>query len=347
MKSTFHHIVRFVVSLLLISTVLPALAQDPHFSQFYEAPLLRNPSLAGIFRGDLRVQGLYRDQWNSFTNAYRTGSLNAEMRHPIGRRNDFVTTALQVVYDKAGDAALTTTQLLPVLNYHKSLNDDRNMYLSLGFMGGWIQKRLDRTKMTTNNQYDGNGYNPSLPDGEPFADFRQGYWDGSVGMSFSSNLRYNENNTFFIGAAYHHFNRPKNSFYQNPSIGLEPKWVFSGGIKLQINEPAFFNIQADYSRQGQGSEVVGGALLGYHLGTDAEAPKYTVYAGAFLRWKDALIPVVKMDFGPMSLSLSYDVNVSSLKTASLGRGGTELSLSWTGFLENRNSSRNDIRCPVF
>ncbi|HRF17259.1 MAG TPA: type IX secretion system membrane protein PorP/SprF, partial [Chitinophagaceae bacterium] len=44
-----------------------ASAQDIHFSQFFEAPLLRNPSLAGIFTGDIRVQAVYRDQWNSVT----------------------------------------------------------------------------------------------------------------------------------------------------------------------------------------------------------------------------------------------------------------------------------------
>ena len=46
-------------------------AQDIHFSQFFEAPLLRNPSLAGIYTGDIRVQAVYRDQWNSITNAYK------------------------------------------------------------------------------------------------------------------------------------------------------------------------------------------------------------------------------------------------------------------------------------
>jgi hypothetical protein len=43
--------------------------QDIHFSQFFQAPLLRNPSLAGIYTGDIRVQTVYRDQWNSVTNA--------------------------------------------------------------------------------------------------------------------------------------------------------------------------------------------------------------------------------------------------------------------------------------
>src|SRR5205814_6882082 len=103
-------------SIIIISAFLHienAKAQDIHFSQFFEAPLLRNPSLAGIFTGDIRVQGVYRDQWNSFTNGYRTGSFNAEYKMPVGRSNDFLTTGLQLLYDKAGTVGLTTTQLLP------------------------------------------------------------------------------------------------------------------------------------------------------------------------------------------------------------------------------------------
>lgn len=322
-------------------------AQDIHFSQFFEAPLLRNPSLAGIFNGDVRVQGVYRDQWNSFTNAYRSGSFNMEYKQPVGRQDDFITMGLQTVYDKAGSVALTTTQFLPALNYHKSLNSDRNMYLSLGFMGGLVQKRLDRSRVTTNNQYDGNGYNPSLPDGEYFTDFKQNYWDGSVGMSFNSNLSSNEDNTFFIGAAYHHFNRPLNSFYKDPSVGLEPKWVFSSGVKLAINEYSFFNLQGDYSQQAGSQEVVAGALYGHKLGDFPDDPQYIIYAGAFLRWRDALIPVVKIDFKPLSVAISYDVNVSQLKTASMGRGGVELSVSYMGFLDRFNTTRDAVRCPRF
>src|ERR1700720_813375 len=101
--------------LFFLFALQSAQAQDIHFSQFFEAPLLRNPSLAGIFSGDYRVQAVFHDQWNSFSNAYRTGSLNAEYKIPIGQGNDFLTTGLQVLYDKAGTAALSTTELLPAL----------------------------------------------------------------------------------------------------------------------------------------------------------------------------------------------------------------------------------------
>src|SRR3954462_10355253 len=99
------------VSLLVISMMLflNGSSQDIHFSQFFEAPLWRNPSLAGIFTGDIRVQAVYRDQWNSFTDAYRTGSVNAEYKMPVGKSNDFITTGLEILYDRAGTVGWTTT----------------------------------------------------------------------------------------------------------------------------------------------------------------------------------------------------------------------------------------------
>src|SRR4029079_16868791 len=68
-----------------------SVAQDIHFSQFFQAPLLRNPSLAGIYTGDIRVQGVYRDQWNSVTNAYKTASIDGEYKMPVGKSDDFLT----------------------------------------------------------------------------------------------------------------------------------------------------------------------------------------------------------------------------------------------------------------
>jgi type IX secretion system PorP/SprF family membrane protein len=335
LKST---IKRILILLAIHIVWLPASAQDIHFSQFFEAPLWRNPSLAGIFNGDIRVQAVYRDQWNSVTNAYKTGSLNAEYKIPVGKGDDFFTTGLQILNDKAGSIGWVTTQLLPVLNYHKSLSTEKNSYLSLGFMGGWVQRRFDISKMTTNSQYDNGGL------GENLANVQYNYLDGSVGMSYNSNLRDNPANTFFIGAAYHHFNRPNRSFYRNSTIELNPKLVFSGGLKLGVSDNAYLTIQADQTMQGSFSETVAGMMCGLKIGGDPDNPAYTLHAGTFLRWNDALIPVIKLDYNPFSVAVSYDANISKLKPSSYGRGGVELSISYIGFLK-----RNDgyILCPRF
>jgi type IX secretion system PorP/SprF family membrane protein len=330
--------------LLLItacSLSLIAAAQDIHFSQFFEAPLLRNPSLAGIFTGDIRAQMVYRDQWNSVTNAYRTGSLNGEYKMPIGKGDDFMTVGLQMLYDRAGTIGWTSVHFLPALNYHKSLNNERNQYLSLGFMGGFVQRSFDPSKMTTNSQYDGMGT------GENITNAQYTYLDGSVGMSYNSNLNNNPDNNFFLGVAYHHFNRPNNSFYRNASIEIHPKWVFSGGIKLGVSEYAYMTLQADHSRQGGFSETVAGGMYGLKIGGDPADPQYVLHAGAFLRWNDALIPVIKIDRNPFSFALSYDVNISTLKLSSYGRGGFELSVSYIGFLNRDKSSLNSTLCPRF
>jgi type IX secretion system PorP/SprF family membrane protein len=332
--------------LLLVLTASSARAQDIHFSQFYETPLLRNPSLAGIFTGDYRVQTVFRDQWNSFTNAYRTGSASGEYKWPIGKGNDYFTTALEILFDKAGTAALETTELLPAANYHKSLSNDRPMYLSLGFMGGLVEKTLDLSKVTTNSQYNGTAYDPALPNGETILSPNVHYFDGSLGISFNTAFGPDNQNTMYAGFAYHHLNRPKNSFYQNPAVELDPKIVFSAGVRSIVNDYSYFTIQVDYSKQGPAQETIGGFLYSYKLGPDPDNYPYTFSIGGLIRWKDAIIPVIKVEMNSFAVGLSYDVNTSQLNTVSDARGGFELSLSYLGFL-HRENAKYRVLCPKF
>jgi type IX secretion system PorP/SprF family membrane protein len=319
----------------------PLKAQDIHFSQFFEAPLLRNPSLAGIFTGDIRVQAVYRDQWNSVTQAYKTGSLNGEYKMPIGKANDFITAGLQLLYDRAGTVSWVSTHVLPALNYHKSLTADRNSYLSMGFMGGFVQRSFDRSKMTTNTMYDGQG------DGETFIAPKVNYMDASVGMSYNTQLNDNPDNNMFVGLAYHHFNKPNNSFYRDASGLVEPKWVASAGIRFSVTPESYLTIQADHSRQGEFKETIAGAFYGIKIGPELDHPLYTLNGGLFMRLNDALIPAIKVEYSPFAFTLSYDINLSKLKTSSYGRGGFELGLSYVGFTQRNNSSINSVLCPKF
>jgi type IX secretion system PorP/SprF family membrane protein len=325
----------------------PATSQDIHFSQFFEAPLLRNPALAGLFSGDVRIQAVYRTQWQSVTVPYQTSSLNGEYKLPVGKGEDFLTIGGQVLFDKAGTVAMTSTHILPAANYHKALSKERNMYLSLGFMGGYVQRRFDRSKVTTNNQFDGNNYNEGLSDGENFSNTSYSYFDGSVGMSFNSQIGDNADNNVFVGVAYHHFNKPSNvSFYGDKNVSLMPKWVYSGGVRLNASEYSYLTIHADYVQQGPHSQTIGGLLYTYKL-DDSEDPKYLINVGGFLRMKDAFIPVAKIEMRPLAISLSYDANISPLSAATRGRGGFEMALSYQKYLNRDNTSRDAVRCPRF
>jgi type IX secretion system PorP/SprF family membrane protein len=338
MKNLYPKISLFLASVLM---AFCGLAQDLHFSQFFEAPLYRNPALAGIVAADVRVQTVYRSQWNSIANAYKTTSLNAEYKLPVSG-DDFLTIGAQVFHDKAGTTNLTTTQFLPAVNYHKSLSTERNVYLSLGFMGGFVQRSVDRSKMTTNSTYEGQG------DGETsMLQSRYTYMDGSAGVSLNTQLNDNPENNLVLGVAYHHFNKPKSSFYNSNDVSVHPKIVLSADARFSLNDQFTATVYNDHVRQGAYRETMSGALIGYKIGAYTDEPDMVLRAGSFYRWGDALIPVLQLDYRPFSFSVSYDVNMSNLAATSNGRGGYELSVTYAGFLDRENSSANAVRCPHF
>ena len=344
MKTSLPHI---ILGVLLTASFQQTFSQDIHFSQFDETPLLRNPALAGLFNGDLRIQSVYRTQWQSITVPYQTTSLNGEYKMPVGKGNDYITLGGQILYDRAGSIAMTATHILPAINYHESLNDERNMYLSLGFMGGLVQRRIDRSKVTTNSQFDGSGYNSGLSDGETFDNPSYSYFDGTAGMSFNTQIGDNVDNNIFAGIAYHHFNKPHNiSFYGNTQLEMTPKWVYSAGARISTTDYSYVTIQADQVIQGPHSETIGGVILTRKL-DDTDVPRYLIHGGAFVRLKDAIIPVAKLEVKPLTISVSYDVNVSQLSAATRGRGGFEMALSYQKFINRDRSSKEAVRCPRF
>jgi len=335
-----------IAKTLLAATLLAAApavrAQDLYLSQFHEAPMLRSPALAGLFSGDYRIQGVYRNQWNSISFPYQTGSLNLEHKRTLFDSDDYLTLGLQMLYDRAGTVALTSGHLLPVVNYHKSVSDRRSSYLSLGFSGGVVTRRLDRSKVTTDIQFDGTGYNGSLPDGEAFT-AGYAFFDAGVGLSYNATLGPDERHVYFLGAALHHLNRPVNAFYRN--IRHLPKWVFSAGLRLEISDIAHLTLHGDHILQEPYRQTVFGGSYARKLGDAGDAA--VIHLGLFGRLHDALIPTVKVDLQPVRIGFSYDVTVGDAAAVARARGGFELSLSYAGFSDRDNSAQYAVRCPKF
>lgn len=337
MKLTF---TQTSLCILMLTAYITSGAQDIHFSQFYDAPLYRNPALAGIVNGDVRVQTVYRSQWNSVANAYTTGSVNAEYKLPVVG-DDYMTLGMEVFYDKAGSTNFRSTHLLPAVNYHKSLSGEKNIYLSAGFMGGWVERTIDRSKITTNSTYEGIG------DGEVNLQPRNTYFDGTAGLSLNVALNDNPENNLVVGAAYHHFNKPKNSFFNDATVLVSPKWVYSADVKFALDEYSSMTLYTDHTEQGSYRETMAGLLYGLKIGDYVDEPDYILSAGAFMRLNDAVIPTIKMQYQKISVALSYDVNISRLASTSLGRGGFEFSASYVGFVDRYFSSKDATKCPRF
>jgi len=340
---------RFLHTSLLLTIVLTTqlcYAQDFTFSQFYEQPLLRNPALAGLFTGDLRVSASHRDQWGSVTVPYRTTSLNIEHKLPIGSQHDLITLASQMSVDAAGDIRLKRTQFLPSISFHKSLSEEYDTYLTGAFQGGFVSSQFDATQLKMGDQFRGGSYDPSNPSSQPITNTGYSYWDLNAGLSLSSSLKNKTN--FYVAVGLTHITNPVIKSVTGNAPGLlKPKLAFNIGINAPSGERGHIMAFTDYFVQNGNTQILGGVLYGIDIIEYDNGNPDVLYIGSFMRWNDALIPVVKIGFNHFSVGISYDINISKLKVASNWRGGLELSIVYRDFLKIRSSTLDRLRCTRF
>jgi type IX secretion system PorP/SprF family membrane protein len=308
-------------------------AQDIHFSQFAMAPLLQNPALSGA-NYDLQAIINYKDQWGSVTSPYKTVSASFDMKLNKNKaKKGFLAGGVNIFSDKAGDANMKNTQENLNLAYHLFLNDKST--LGVGLMGGLAQRSINYSDLKWMSQYDGTSYNASLPTGEPVGDTKSTFADLGAGLVWTykkgeAYLSGNDQVNANAGLAVFHPNQPQYSF-NNSNEKLNTKIVAHANVLYGIKNSRLSLVPGFvFYSQGSAKELLIGSLFRYTL---KESSRYTGYVkgsafsiGLHYRNNDALIVSSLLEMGPYTLGISYDVNISGLKTASTGRGGLEISL---------------------
>lgn len=337
----------YTICLLLIGFAKPCStsAQDINFSQFYEMPLLRNPALAGIFTGDVRLTSAFRNQWQSVTVPYQTMALGAEIRFASQGDNDvYKTLGLLVTNDVAGDSKLKKIQVMPVFNLHMPINEDKNSFLSAAIMGGPTHQRFDPTNLYFDDQFVNGSYSPTNPTRQIFTNTNLTYWDVNAGLTYNSDVGYA--GRYYVGVGIFHVATPTVAFMKQNDIKLNRKYVVNFGFSSPTSDQDKFTFYGDYFYQGGNALFQGGFSLSHSFEEDVEMDlRKGITGGIFYRWNDAIVPVLKLDLQQLSIGVSYDINVSKLKTASQIRGGAEVTLSYKNFLNIRNNSSEKVRCP--
>jgi len=336
---------RLRMVVMCLFTGITTYSQDIHLSQFFNTPLLRNPALAGIFNGDIRIETVYRNQWGSVAYPYKTNALSAEYRFAVGETDDYMTVGVASFYDQAGINRLKTLQVMPAINFHKNLGGEYGNYLSGGFMAGFVNRQFDGKNLTFDNQYNGGHFDPYAPTGEQFTGLSRTVFDVAVGLSFNSHI--NANTVYYVGASLWHFNEPSLSFL-DAEILLNKKWQFNAGIKTNLSPQLELTVEGNHLIQGPYSQTIAAGWLMYNLaGETNDEDAIKIGGGSGFRLNDAIIPFVQLQYKKLQTTISYDVNTSPLKTASQGQGGFELSLSYRAFTSYQSPLVKSMRCPRF
>ena len=320
-----------------------SIAQDPNFSQFFASPLTLNPALTGKFDGVYRVAGNYRNQWPSISNAYTTATVSWDMgimKNSIPEYDQF-GIGIMAFTDKAGDGALTNNYAALSLAYHKGLDENGYHQIGAGFQGTYINKRLNTSKLTFEDQLTPSGFTGIT--GESFSSQQVNltYFDLNAGFIYNGSS--NGYNNFYIGASMYHINRPKESF-QKGNFVLNPRTTIQAGGKIPAGTYNYLHFAANHSMQAKAHNTMIGAAYSLNV-NNSEEDQTNLYIGSWYRLKDAVIPYIGLEFGEWHFGASYDVNISSLKPASNSRGGIEISLIYIRKYTDPNMKK--LNCPKF
>ena len=334
----------FILFCLLLKN---AIAQDPNFSQFFVSPLTLNPALTGKFNGDFRIAGNYRDQWPSISKAFITSTASLDMPILRGKLSELDTWGVGILAmtDKTANGILSTNMISITTAYHKGLDEDGLHQIGVGFQATYNTKRLDGTKLNFEDELDQFG-GWSIPSGEIINNqtLNLSYLDVSAGFLYNGST--DGFNNFYLGASAYHLNKPRESFTGDVFYTLNPRFTVHGGGAIPLGDATrTIYISSLFSHQAGANNMVVGGAIGFALNDEPENPS-NFYAGLWTRFNnvnDAIIPYVGLEFNGFRIGASYDVNISSLKTASQSRGGLEVSLI---FIKRPPGYRN-IPCPRF
>jgi len=301
----------WVPALLLMGLTMPVLsAQDPVYSQFYNAHLQMNAAMAGNTRTPL-VQLNYRNQWPGLGNIYTTYSLSAD-QYISGLKSGIGGMLLA---DNAGDGTLRTTSLTGYYSYRVRVTRDR--YLKAGLEVGYGVMALDWDKLRFGDGIDPLT-GPLTPGGTPLPSGEVPAGDGSARyLNLGAGLVLFDP-TWHIGLSMKNINSPELSFLSGglSAFGAEKgiparftmhagsQYTFRAGTASQL--PSFLSPNVMMTWQGGYWQVNGGAFLAINQ----------IMAGAWYRYSvlngDAVIASVGVRSQFLKVTYSFDYTVSAL-----------------------------------
>lgn len=328
---------KFLFSVFALTGFTAILAQDPHFSQNDFVPAFINPALVGA-NHDIQANSAYRNQWNSFGEAFQTTYLSAEMRVIPNKRIPKGYWGLGVVFtnDVAGSARMTNSAVGLNAAYHILLQEGHTF--GLGVNSGFAFNSISGSNGRWASQFDGVEYNMLIPSGEQFNAATYSVFDIGAGLLYTYKkkemyMTKNDSRQINIGASAYHLNRPQHSFVDRDVAKLPMRFVGFVQMVYGLNDTRLvLEPGAYYMQQGRARDILVGSMVKYIIqDQSARTTAYDASAvglGLFYRNFDALVARMSYEQFGFKLSLGYDFNISSLARASRGFGGFEIGLRW-------------------
>lgn len=326
------------VALTFLTGMGRAVAQDPSFSQFFSSPLNVNPALTSQINSNWRIISNYRNQWIGPNNPYSTGTVSFDAKLFQNSVTNYVDEITRVgiggmmLYDQtlagavkgsfgslniSGNVRLKQSNGYEMNGYkirHISkikmdLGAEQRIGAGIGISYG--NRRVDFSKLTFENQFNGTIFDASLPSGESGLSNMKPFFSANAGLLYSY---INDGVNFDFGVAAFHINKPKQTVLDNDNEYLAPRYVVHTNYERAMSDNVVLNTNGIYQYQSGASYFSLGAAVGYYLSSDENFPQMA-NVGLWYWSKNAIIPYVGYTYGNFQLGVTYDITISKLREA--------------------------------
>ena len=217
--------------------------------------------------------------------------------------------------------------------------------LSAGFNVGWANKRIDISKLSFPDQFDGKFFDNTLPSSVVLNANSVSYLDIQAGLNYS----YFPTEDIYINGGYsiHHVNGPQETFFSGvaDSSRISMRHIGFANALIKLNDRVIINPNIFYTNQAKSSELVLGLNANYNL--SGEGGEKQLIAGIYYRAGDAVIPMVGFELKNIRFTFSYDVTTSPLRNFNNFRGANEFNIIKKGFYGESSGDTRQVFCPKF
>ena len=320
--------------------------QDFQLSGYNQLPVNINPAMTGfIEKGKSRAMATHRNQWSSILNTDAFKTYAASYEHRICD-NNFWGLGGFVMTDKSGSPSFNTTQALFSLSYHHKLSS--GTHLAVGINTGLLNYRID-DNLAFSEQFDGNvGFDTALPNFENTDNFNSDLLDLGAGLLWYKANTQTRGSSFqwHLGLAFQHLiPSSQYTFTQSSnqnSINLRVKKTVHGGLNWKFNKNRKLAFKGIFQWQVPHWQLTSGFYLQLSSIKIGAAARITQNQPKEIAppLLDAIILSLSYQVNNTSFGMSYDLNVSPLRTATNYKGGFEVTI--TQFFGNLGKC---VYCP--
>lgn len=314
---SLRRVLQLVYALALAGLITPRChAQFVPYSQYDNTPLLTNPAAAAS-RDHTELSVHYR---RSRIADYNIPSVS--LIHPFYRHSDDLragAVGATVIRQEAGPGgAYAVTGALATFAY--TIHLSAKHHLSAAVQGGMMNKRIDLSRITTDNQFQAGAFDPSLSLGEDISSGTVSRPVISSGFCWSYTDSSNVPQAM-LGIAFFNMNRPSYDFTSTASA--EPITFAITGEVLVLRR-ARTSVHPSFRYM---SGVAPFANLGARVKHTLANEDQAVSVGGWYKTTKALVAALQYSTTTFALSASMDFSADTNTVANINNA-LEIGLTW-------------------